>query len=217
MITGKKKKSESKLYQNMWKSNLQNSSREVLFLTLFMLFCWVVWMCTHYLLAKNHYNRQAFNTSSGGHSQAQTNVLSRISSNSCWEEPTEIRSSTALLVMVQCLPSASDRSEAFWFNLQSESTPQGPEPRSLWCTFTKSIPLLTHVVVLQIIDSLYDMSAYLTVAFLLFGDISVVKERQHWEDERGRLRFGNVWFTRFYMNVMKYLDFWIFQVFDSLD
>lgn len=87
-----------------------DSTQSLLFyLTLFMLSCWVVWMCKHYLLAENQHNNPAFNTSCGSHSQTQTNVLSRISSNSCWEELSETQSSAALLVMVHRLPSASDR------------------------------------------------------------------------------------------------------------
>lgn len=188
MFTGKTKCScKSKLNQNMSKPATAAGTDSIqcllFFLTLFTLSCWVVWMCKHYLLAKNQHNSPAFSTSSGGHSQTQTNVLSRISSNSCREEPSETQSSAAVLVMVHCLPSVSDRSEAVWFNLQSESAPQGPEPRSLWCKFTQSIPLLTHgscaannrlpVWHLRLLDR-----------GISFGDVSVEKERQRWGSSR---------------------------------
>lgn len=146
----------------------------------------------------------ALHTSSGGHSQGQTNVLSRISSNSCWKEPTETQSSAALLIMVHCLPSGSDRSEVFWFNLQSVTTPQGPEPRFLRCKFTESISRLTHLVVLQRIDCLSDISAYLTVAFLWWrfcrgGEAALREQAEHqfrwtvWEWRSESLKYPHYW------------------------
>lgn len=62
-----------------------------------------------------------------------------IFSNSCWEEPTETQSTAALPVIVHCLPPASDRSEAFGFNLKVRLRDQSPRK------FTESLPLLAHV------------------------------------------------------------------------
>ncbi len=142
-----------------------------------------------YLLSKKNNTTAKLSTQAvGGHSWARTNVLSGMSSNSCRDET---QSSAALLVLVHRLPSASDRSEAFWFNLQSESTPQGPEPRSLRWKFTQRIPLLTRVAEPQIIGSLCDISlARLLDRGVSFGDVSVEKERQRDAISDGQLGNG---------------------------
>ena len=63
---------------------------------------------------------------------------------------------------------------------------------SVWCKVTESIPLLTHEeAVLQIIDTLCDISTYLSVP-------SVKEKRRKDINKDIRLPCCNVWFTRYF-------------------
>lgn len=118
--------------------------------------------------------------------QTQTNVLSRISCNSCWEVQTETQSSMALLAMVHCLPSRQVRGVL----IQSAVWKYASGTRST-LSLLASIPLLTHVDVLLII------------------------ERE--AGSKGWLRKTAMWqrliHKIFYSNVTKCLDFWFFKYF----
>lgn len=169
--------------------------------------CHLIWMPGKVRLFKSGFIQPRFNTSSRGVSQAQTNVLSRISYNSCWEELTETQS-FATRPCYGSLPAISlRRVRGIW--IQSAVWKYASGTISLWCKFTESIPLLTHVVVLQIIASLCDISAYLTVAFLFLWWRRGSTETSFLMDS---LRMDVVWESKMFKKICK---LWLSKMIDE--